>query len=196
MKIRAAALAALTLSAALLLSGCGAGTDEVSTPGMGHRSTSSSSGVDEVDVMFASMMIVHHEQAIEMSDLVLDAEGVDPAVVDLAQRIKAAQGPEVDQLEGWLDDWGIRSDDRDANGMDHGDGMMSGDDLAQLRAADGPEASQLFLEQMIVHHEGAVEMAQVQVDNGKNPEAIALAQKIIDAQNDEIQEMKDLLAAL
>jgi len=195
MKIRAAATAALTVSAALLLSGCGTGTDDVSMPGMDHGSASPSTGVNDADVMFASMMVVHHEQAIEMSDLVLDAEGVDPAVTDLAERIKAAQGPEIDQLQGWLGEWGIRSDDRDMSGMDHGDGMMSEDDLAQLRAADGLEASRLFLEQMIVHHEGAVEMAQVQVEDGNDPEAIALAEAIIEAQTDEIQEMNDLLAA-
>lgn len=196
MKIRAAATAALTVSAALLLSGCGTGNDDVSMPGMDHGSASPSTGVNDADVMFASMMVVHHEQAIEMSDLVLDAEGVDPAVTDLAERIKAAQGPEIDQLQGWLGEWGIRSDDRDMSGMDHGDGMMSEDDLAQLRAADGLEASRLFLEQMIVHHEGAVEMAQVQVEDGNDPEAIALAEAIIEAQTDEIQEMNDLLAAL
>ncbi|MCK8477837.1 DUF305 domain-containing protein [Microbacterium aurugineum] len=196
MKIRVAATAALTLSAALLLSGCGTGTGDVSMPGMDHGSASPSTGVNDADVMFASMMVVHHEQAIEMSDLLLDAEGVDPAVTDLAKRIKAAQGPEIDQLQGWLDEWGIRSDDRATSGMDHGDGMMSEEDLAQLRVADGLEASRLFLEQMIVHHEGAVEMARVQVDDGNDPEAIALAQAIIDAQTDEIQEMNDLLTAL
>lgn len=81
-------------------------------------------------------------------------------------------------------------------GMDHGDGMMTEDDLAALESADGPEASQLFLEQMIVHHEGAVEMAQTQVDDGSNPDAVELAQTTIDAQTTEIQEMQDLLATL
>ncbi|MFJ3471485.1 DUF305 domain-containing protein [Microbacterium maritypicum] len=201
MKIRAAATAALTLSAVLLLSGCATGTDDASMPGMDHSSSSPSAGmsdadVNDADVMFASMMIVHHEQAIEMSDIVLGVEGIDPEVAELAQRIKAAQGPEIEQLEGWLDDWGIGSDDRDANGMDHGNGMMSDDDLAALRSADGPEASRLFLDQMIVHHEGAVEMARAEVDGGSDPEAIELAQTIIDAQTEEIQEMKDLLSTL
>lgn len=195
MKIRAAATTALTLSAVLLLSGCATGTDDGSMPGMDHGS-SPSTGIDDADVMFASMMIVHHEQAIEMSDIVLAASGIDPAVTELAQRIKAAQGPEIEQLEVWLDEWGVSSDDRDASGMDHGDGMMSAGDLTALRNADGSEASRLFLEQMIMHHEGAVEMAQTQVDEGSDPEAVELAQTIIDAQTDEIQEMKDLLAAL
>lgn len=195
MKIRAAVATALALSAVLLLSGCATGTDDGSMPGMDHGS-SPSAGVDDADVMFASMMIVHHEQAIEMSDIVLAASGIDPAVTELAQRIKAAQGPEIEQLEDWLDEWGVSSDDRDASGMDHGDGMMSAEDLVALRDADGSEASRLFLEQMIMHHEGAVEMAQAQVDEGSDPEAVELAQAIIDAQTEEIQEMTDLLAAL
>lgn len=195
MKIRAAATTALALSAVLLMSGCTAGTDDGSMPGMDHGS-SPSAGVGDADVMFASMMIVHHEQAIEMSDIVLAASGIDPAVTELAERIKAAQGPEIEQLEGWLDEWDVSSDDRDASGMGHGDGMMSEDDLTALREAEGTAASRLFLEQMIMHHEGAVEMAQAQVDEGSDPEAVELAQTIIDAQTDEIQEMKDLLTAL
>ena len=82
------------------------------------------------------------------------------------------------------------------DGMDHGDGLMTEDDLTALESADGAEASRLFLEQMIVHHEGAVEMAQTQVDDGSNPDAVELAQTIIDAQTTEIQEMRDLLATL
>ncbi|PRB09570.1 DUF305 domain-containing protein [Microbacterium sp. MYb62] len=201
MKIRAAATAALTLTAILALSGCAAGADQDSMPGMDHGPSTEApapadAGVNDADVMFASMMIVHHEQAIEMSDIVLAAEGATPEVTALAAQIKEAQGPEIEQLEGWLDDWGVSPDDRDATGMDHGDGMMSADDLAALDAAEGAEASRLFLEQMIEHHEGAVDMAQAQVDDGSDPDAIDLAQSIIDAQTEEIQEMKDLLSAL
>ena len=197
MKIRAAAVSALTLSAVLILSGCaGGGTADDPMPGMDHGSSAPSAEVNDADIMFASMMIVHHEQAIEMSDIVLAAEGVDPAVAELAERITAAQAPEIAKLEGWLDEWGVDAEGPDSGGMDHGDGMMSGGDLTALRAADGVEASRLYLEQMIVHHEGAVEMAQAQVDDGKDPAAVALAQTIIDAQTEEIQEMRDLLSAL
>ena len=196
MKIRAAATAALALSAVLALSGCTAATEEGSMPGMDHGSSAEMTDINDADVMFATMMIVHHEQAIEMSDIILAADGVVPEVTALAQQIKAAQGPEIDRLEGWLDDWGVGADERDTDGMGHGDGMMGDDDLAALRAAEGPEASRLFLEQMVAHHEGAVEMAQAQVDDGSDPEAIELAQTIIDAQTDEIRTMQDLLAAL
>lgn len=64
--------------------------------------------------------------------------------------------------------------------------------MAALEAADGPTASSLFLEQMIEHHEGAVEMAEEQVENGQNGEAVELAQQIIEAQRAEIQEMQEM----
>ncbi|UQN13976.1 DUF305 domain-containing protein [Gulosibacter sp. ACHW.36C] len=196
MNIRTAATAALALSAALILAGCSAGTEDDSMPGMDHGSSEQAADVNDADVTFASMMIVHHEQAIEMSDIVLAKDDVDPEVMALAEAIKTAQGPEMEQLQGWLDDWGVSPDEHEMDGMDHGDGMMSEEDLAALEAAGGAEASRLFLEQMIVHHEGAVEMAQTQVDEGSDPDAVELAQTIIDAQTAEIQEMEDLLASL
>lgn len=140
------------------------------------------------------MMIVHHQQAIEMSDIVLAKTGVAPEVVELAEAITAAQGPEIELLRGWLDDWGADSVD-DAGGMDHGDGMMTDDDLAALAAADGVESSRLFLEQMIAHHRGAVEMATAEVETGRNTDAVELARTIIAVQNSEIERMQELLAA-
>ena len=74
--------------------------------------------------------------------------------------------------------------------------MISEDDLSTLEASNGTEASRLFLERMILHHEGAVEMARTHVDDGSNTEAVELAQTIIDVQTTEIQEMEDLLTNL
>lgn len=196
MNFRTAATAAIAISAALMLAGCSTGSNEEQMPGMDHGSTEQAANANSADVMFASMMIVHHEQAIEMSDIVLSKDDVNPEVVELAEAIKAAQGPEIEQLQDWLDDWGVDPEERKADGMDHGDGMMTEDDLATLKAAGGAEASKLFLAQMIAHHEGAVEMAQTQIDEGTNPDAVELAQTIINAQTAEIQEMKDLLATL
>ncbi len=145
------------------------------------------------------MMIPHHEQAIEMSDVILAKDGVDPEVTDLANQIKDAQGPEIEQLTTWLEEWGSPMEEsgawttrRWATSMD---GMMSEEDMQALDAAQGAEAGQLFLEQMIVHHEGAVEMAQTQVDEGENADAVAMAQEIVETQQAEISTMEDLLAA-
>ncbi len=141
-------------------------------------------------------MIVHHQQAIEMSDVVLAKDSIDPKVTALAIRIKEAQSPEITQLNGWLRQWGFNQDEADHSMMGHDDGMMSDDDMSQLSAAQGAEASRLFLEQMIVHHEGAITMAEEELHAGVNPDALALARTIIDAQTAEIAEMRGLLEAL
>ena len=62
---------------------------------------------NQADMMFARMMIPHHQQAVQMSDMILAKQGIDPRVVDLAKQIKAAQGPEIDQMQGWLNQWGM-----------------------------------------------------------------------------------------
>lgn len=81
--------------------------------------------------------------------------------------------------------------------MDHsGDGMMSDDDMAALESASAAEAGALFLQQMTVHHQGAIDMAQQELDNGENPDALALAAKIIDDQTAEIATMQSILATL
>ncbi|MFD2027325.1 DUF305 domain-containing protein [Promicromonospora aerolata] len=201
----------LVLATALALSAC-AGSDDptMDMPGMSaSESPSSSDGVhdgeafNDADVMFAQMMIPHHEQAIEMSDVILGKEGIDPEITDLATQIKAAQGPEIAQLNIWLDEWGAEQPDDSMGDMDHGDmgdesmdGMMSEEDMQALEGAEGAEAGRLFLEQMIVHHQGAVEMAQTEVEDGSNAAAIEMASTIVSTQSSEIQTMEDLLAGL
>ncbi len=163
--------------------------------GMDHGSSSPSTSdeaFNDADVDFAMNMVAHHQQAIEMADLVLDKEGVDERVINLALAIKEAQGPEIDLMNDWLDAWS----EGGMSGMDHGGGMMSDEDMAALENAAGPEASSLFLEQMIEHHQGAITMAQDELASGENDDATALAQKIIDDQTAEITEMQDLLATI
>ncbi|HAQ59159.1 MAG TPA: DUF305 domain-containing protein [Microbacterium sp.] len=195
MKNRAAATAAITLTALLALAGCAGTTGSGgmdNMPGMGS-SASPAADVNNADMQFTMMMIPHHEQAVEMADMILAKDGIDERVITLAEQIKAAQGPEIELMESWLDDWGTPMGDMD--GMDHG-GMMSDTDMQALEDATGAEASRLFLEQMIVHHEGAIEMAQTEVDNGQNADVIALAENIIASQTTEITTMEDILATL
>jgi uncharacterized protein (DUF305 family) len=146
---------------------------------------------NEADVMFASMMIPHHNQAIEMSDMLLAKSDIDPKITALAQKIKAAQGPEVAQMRGWLVGWG---EDPNAGAMHHGgdDGMLSQVEMDALKNATGAEATTLFLDGMIKHHTGAITMAETELEEGANPDAKKLAQAIIDTQEAEIIEMKKL----
>lgn len=195
MKNHAAATAAITLTALLALAGCAGTTGSGgmdNMPGMGS-SASPAADVNNADMQFTMMMIPHHEQAVEMADMILAKDGIDERVITMAEQIKAAQGPEIELMESWLDDWGTPMGDMD--GMDHG-GMMSDTDMQALEDADGVEASRLFLEQMIVHHEGAIDMAQTEVDNGQNADVIALAEAISASQTTEITTMEDILATL
>ncbi|GAB2528385.1 DUF305 domain-containing protein [Paramicrobacterium agarici] len=191
MNIRTISLSAAVLAAALVLTGCSGSGNGAGSTGDGSPSAHVSSATfNDADSDFAMGMVAHHEQAVEMSDMLLAKDGVDPEVVQLAQDIKEAQGPEIETMNSWLDAWGVNTDMQ----MEHG--MMSDAAMAKLDAATGEEASALFLEQMIEHHEGAVSMAEDELDQGNNPDALALAQKIIDDQTAEIASMQDLLETL
>ncbi|WP_420712789.1 DUF305 domain-containing protein [Gordonia sp. MP11Mi] len=190
------------LAAVTVLGACSDSGDATNDGHDGHVSTTSmsmpvSSGTqspgshNDADVMFAQMMIPHHRQAVQMSDILLDKEGVPADVRELAESIKSAQAPEVKQLTGWLGDWGAPVD-ADMSGH-HMDGMVSAADLAKLKNAPGADAARLYLQQMIGHHEGAVTMAQTEVDTGQNSDAVAMARRIVETQNTEIDAMKKML---
>jgi uncharacterized protein (DUF305 family) len=124
------------------------------------------------------------------------AEGraADPRILERADRIAAAQAPEIDTLTGWLADWGVE----DTGGMNHGNtgGMMSEQDMHALANASGAEFDQLFLQLMIEHHLGAVDMAVAEAAEGRNADALAMAESIRDGQSAEISEMHQLLTEL
>lgn len=163
---------------------------------------------NDADVSFAQGMIPHHQQAIEMSDMLLSKQGIDPRVVSLANQIKAAQGPEIQQLQGWLTEWGVATTSpapgggmpgmpgHDMGDMSGGGGMMSEQDMAALRDAQGVEASRLFLTQMTEHHDGAIAMAQTEVDTGQFAPAVEMARSIISSQQKEIDTMQQILGSL
>lgn len=159
-------------------------------------------GVNQADAMFTMMMIPHHEQAIEMSELMLGRDDIDPEIVELAEEIIAAQDPEIELMEQWLDEWGVPSmPGAGAGGGGHGGhgdggpgGMMSDDDLDAIEDAEGDEAERLYLEGMIEHHEGAIDMAQDVLDDGESTDVAELAETIIETQQVEIDLMRDLVA--
>ena len=185
-----ASLTVITLSACSMQ-----GMDMGGSSSASPSSSSPSASFNDQDVMFAQMMTVHHSQAIEMAEMVLAKEDIDPRVTELAEQIRAAQAPEIETLDSWLQEWGA---DDSMGGMDHDMGgmEMSEEDMAALEAASGTQASRLFLEQMTEHHMGAIDMAQDQVENGQNEDAVALAEKIIADQQAEIETMEEILSTL
>jgi uncharacterized protein (DUF305 family) len=196
------ALLALLLAGVLGLAACSNGDTSSSS---GDTSTAQ---FNDADVEFAQGMIPHHQQAVEMSQMA-ETHADDPEVKTLASDIEAAQGPEIDTMTQWLEDWDkdVPSDASDdgMGGMDMGDGshmdtgdmpgMMSDDDLHELDQARGTTWDRMFLTLMIRHHEGAIEMARTEQAHGENADAVALARKIEDAQTAEIATMKDLLTS-
>ena len=200
-------LAAAAAVAVAGLAGC-SNNDMSNMPGMDHGSTSAPASTapsesaaatpaagphNDDDVMFASMMIPHHQQAIEMADLLLAKDGINTQVSDLARQIKAAQAPEITRMSGWLAGWGENPSPSMTMDHDTGVGMMNQTDMDALEKATGDKATRLFLAGMIEHHTGAIAMAQQEIHNGQNPEAKQLAQDIVDAQQAEIITMNRLL---
>ncbi len=202
----AVAVVALAAGASLALTACGSSSNDASNSAASSSASASTGSHDAADVMFVRMMIPHHEQAVEMSDMVLGKNGIDARVTALARQIKDAQGPEIAQMKQWAASWGVSLDGdmSMAHGsMDHGSmdmgsmsGMMSADDMGRLQAAQGVDASRLFLEQMIEHHGGAITMGQREIRQGTDPAAKALAESIVSTQQREIETMKQLLTQL
>jgi uncharacterized protein (DUF305 family) len=191
-KITLAAAAALTLG--LTLAGCSAGSNEAADTSSSTSTSAAASAHNKQDVMFAQMMLPHHKQAVEMSDMLLDkGKGVNADVITLAKQIKAEQGPEITKLSAWLKDWDADS----MSGMDHSmSGMMSDSDMTDLDTASAKDAGKLFLRQMIEHHTSAVDMAGTEVDKGKNTDAVAMAKSIVSSQTEQITQMQDMLASM
>ncbi len=198
-------LAAGGLVALVLSAGCS--SSDSADEHAGHAMTASASATapapgaqshNDADVTFAQHMIPHHQQAVEMSDIVLGKQGIDQRVTELANQIKSEQGPEIDQMQQWLTEWGTPAmqDHGDMPAMPAMQGMVSEQDLTTLRTATGADAARLYLTQMIAHHEGAIAMAQNEIKDGQYPAAVELARTIVSAQTREIDTMKIIQASL
>jgi uncharacterized protein (DUF305 family) len=194
MKLRYALMAAVAATT-LLLAGCG--EDNSSSPEAGSDTMQQH---NDADVSFAQDMIVHHRQAIEMASMAAD-RAASQEVKDLAADIEAAQDPEIESMTGWLEAWGedVPEDmSGDMGGMDHGDempGMMTQEDMDALMDTNGAEFDQMFLTMMIEHHQGAIDMAEMEQSDGENPDAIAMAEQIQTAQESEVETMQQLLGS-
>lgn len=158
---------------------------------------------NNADIAFVQGMIPHHTQAVAMAELV-QGRASSPEVTALAAQIKQAQGPEITQLQGFLQSWNAAAAPSGGMGGMSGmtgtgsamDGMMSDQQMQQLDSASGAAFDRLFLQMMTEHHTGAIAMARTELRDGQNPDAKALAQKIIDTQQAEIATMKQLLTTL
>ena len=173
------------------------------------RTASDGSEFNQADVDFATRMIPHHAQAVQM---VVMAQGreLDPEVASLMEDIRDAQVPEIETMSDWLVTWDEpvpetsldhanagHGDGHGAEEMDMGEmgdmtGMMSTERMDDLDQAQGAAFQEMWIEMMTEHHEGAIEMAEAEVEDGHSPEATAMAEQIIESQTAEIETMQGL----
>ncbi|MFE5813998.1 DUF305 domain-containing protein [Streptomyces sp. NPDC056479] len=204
--------ASLAALAVLALGGCDSGTDAKSParsgpsvivpgkPGESNRMLSAEEAAQQraeddspnsADVAYARMMIQHHTQALEMTELAPDrAESA--KVKKLAERIAAAQGPEIAAMKGWLKTHGKAEK---SEGHEHGSmpGMATEAQLEKLRAARGKAFDQLFLTLMTTHHDGAITMATDVKGQGNNIRIEEMADEVVAQQTSEIARMRAML---
>lgn len=195
----------LALSAGtLLFTACSSGSDSAAGDALPPVDAAVDEGTaaafNDADTLFAQGMIPHHQEAVAMAEMALAPEAqAGPEVQALATQIQGAQDPEITQMTTLLKSWGQPlampgmegTDDMEGmEGMEGMDGVMSAEDMASLAALSGPEFDAAWAAAMIVHHEGAVSMAQTVKASGSNAEVLALADAIIGGQQAEIDQMK------
>jgi len=188
------------------------GEDATTTAPEDYEASAEQGSWNQADVAFVAGMIEHHLQALEIAALAPDRAQSDD-VRAFAERVTAAQGPEVHALASWLQardlevpegadgagGTGPRAPDGGGPGHDHGDGlagMLTDEQMAALEAADGAAFDRLFLEGMIQHHQGALDMVDVVLVDGQDLFANEIAADTAAGQGGEIDRMRDLLAAL
>jgi uncharacterized protein (DUF305 family) len=173
----------LALVAAIVLAACNQG-------GQNQSSAPATPAPNDADVTFTQNMIPHHQQAIDMAKLVV-AHTERPELRQLADSIVSSQGQEITQLQGWLRSWGKPET---PEGMGHGamemPGTMSEADMSHLVDLEDAKFDLAFVEMMTAHHQGAIDMANTELQDGSLPGPKHLAQQIIDAQQQEVEQLQ------
>ncbi|WP_405485748.1 DUF305 domain-containing protein [Nocardia sp. NBC_00511] len=201
------ALIAGTSAVALISAGCSSSDSDTSKaattsstqsmPGMDHSGgmtsapAASRSDFNAADVTFLQMMYPHHAQAVEMARLV-PSRSQNQQLITLANSVEQAQAPEMQQFSTLLAAFGKSAPSAE---MNHDmTGMMSKDQMSKLEASSGADFDKMWMQMMIEHHQGAITMANTELAQGTNPDAKALAQSIVTAQQTEIDQMNTMLA--
>lgn len=178
MRLKRAVTTILIAIVALSLSGCSNG----SKIGMDHEghSTEASGDLSSDEIMFLQMMIPHHQQAIDISDLAL-TKSADSELLALAKNIRDEQSAEIVKMKAWLEAAGAGLDP--GHSMGHGmGGMLSDSELAALKSATGKSFDVLWLKAMTGHHDGAIDMAAM-IENAKSAEIKSFGEGIVASQS-------------
>ena len=187
----------VALAAALALTSCSRPASDAHSDQQHPEApviTGQPAGYNADDVAFATNMIPHHQQAVDLSALVPDRSD-NAELIALAKQISAAQQPEIEILKVFLVQWN-ENPDTNSGQAGHGSamaGMVDAATMTKLESLNGAEFDTLWLQSMIGHHQGAIEMANAEIANGDNVDAKTLAKNIVATQGTEIGQMKQML---
>jgi uncharacterized protein (DUF305 family) len=183
---------AAALATAVVVTSCSTATDHSQHGSPAATSSAAVAAHNADDVMFAQMMIPHHQQAVELSALV-PQHTTNQTLVALAAKISGEQQPEIQAMKAMLLQWEV---DPGAMGDHSGmpmQGMVDDATMAKLASLNGPEFDTLWLQSMINHHQGAIEMANNEIAKGQSVDMVAMAKAMVTAQQAEINQMKQML---
>lgn len=182
------------VSVALVLAGCGSAGQNQSKPSSG-TSQSGAAEHNQDDVTFAQELVPHHQLAVQNCDIILGKQGIDPRVVDLANQIKGEQTSQIQQLQAWLNQWGNPAPSQ--SGMPSTTAANANSaEIDDLQKAQGVDDSKMFLTEMISHDQAGITVAQTEIKSGQFPAAIAMANDIVNAQQQQITQMQKVLSSL
>ncbi|WNG87911.1 DUF305 domain-containing protein [Mycobacterium sp. ITM-2016-00317] len=206
--LTARVLAVLTAMAAalVLLAGCGGrdaageaagGPDEPEAPLI----TGEPAGFNEADIAFATDMVPHHAQAIDLARTAAE-RSTNPEVVRLAEQIVAVAQPELNILNVFLVQW--KENPENGTGADADSGAPDEDlpgtvddaTIARLGSLSGPEFDRLWLQSMISQNRGAIEIANAEIADGVNVDAVSIARTIVAGQQAQIAKMTQILEGM
>jgi uncharacterized protein (DUF305 family) len=183
---------AAALATAVVVSSCSSAEDH------SQHATSTTATSEQVaphgaqDIMFAQMMIPHHQQAVQLAALA-PQHTTNQALLTLASTVSAEQQPEINAMKALLLQWDVDPNATPDHGATAMQGMVDDATMAKLDSLKGPEFDTLWLQAMISHHQGAIEMANTEIANGQSADLAAMAKTMVSAQQAEINQMKQML---
>jgi uncharacterized protein (DUF305 family) len=156
---------------------------------MGMHHNSGTATYTGADVMFLQMMIPHHQQAIDISNIALKTSK-DSELLALAKTIRDAQSSEIIQMQAWLKD--ANTTPGMGHSMDSMGGMLDDAELSALSAATGKTFDALWLKGMIGHHDGAIHMTTM-IRDASNPDIKSFGENVVKDQSAQIVQMNAML---
>jgi len=190
-----ALLGATVISFAVNRDGDHMGNNGMNNNGMGgHMSNhnTNNSRYTGADIMFLQMMIPHHQQAVDISNLAMKTSK-DSELLALAKKIAADQTSEIAMMKAWLKDAGASTDM--GHSMEGMGGMLNDAELSALNAESGTKFDLLWLKGMTGHHDGAIHMTTM-IRDASNPDIKAFGEKVVADQSAQIEQMKAMIARL